>query len=624
MQVAGAGVAYAVLAVIMTWPMADSISSPYQEVWIDFGLFLWNLWWVKRAVVELSSLPFVTPFMFFPAGTSLIFHNLSVYNGLVGIPVQLLGADVVTTYNLLYLSSFVIGGLGMLLLVRELTGDVFASFFAGAMYTFSPARTLMYFWMNLWSTYWLPYALLFAVRLLRGPHRLDGVGLVLSLTLATLSDWHQPVLLLLTITVLALAARVTRQRAGLGPLGTAGRLGWCLLGYIVLLSPLGYLVLKEFAAGDAILHTPSWEMGFGLMGVAFAGGPVSYGVILGWVPVALAAYGMARGLDLWIKPFGLLLVGFFVLSLGEGLRLSGFSEPILPLPFLLWRKLPLLGIIRGPVYFWLMVPVCFAVLVGYGTHRLCQQMNEMWPERFRLLRPVAGIAMLSLALLELFQGPFKAKDARLHPVYEAVKREGSGGAVLDAPLWFSRDNQPMHAGRSLFYQVHHQQPLFGGYTQFSARSRLSVVERHPVIKRFMENVAPPDANESARFLDEDSLERAGAGLRTLLKEYPIHWIILHKPRRDPECDQPLEEPAILSRNGLLTLLTPAVVNPKVRNLWVPAHFCWNWGDWDVGKAQKADALVRRVLGPPMWEDAVLVAYRVKIAPDTARGEGEGR
>lgn len=595
-----AGVAYAGLTVVMTWPMAARLSLPYARIEGDFGLWLWNLWWMKKALVDLRASPYFTSYIFHPTGTSLVFHNLSPYNGLVGIPLQLLGADVITTHNLLYLSSFVIGGCGMFLLVRELTGNTFASFFAGAVYAFSPFHTILYYWTNLWSTQWLPFALLFAVRILKVGRLVDGVGLAVALALATLTDWHQPVLLLLAIMVLTLSASYVPRQKGLVRQEMLRRMLLSVLLYGFLVSPIGILVLKELVLGDTILQTASSFAGFELLGVRVrpGGDVISYAVLLGWASVALTTYGITHGLDFWMKCFLALLVVFFVLSLGEGLRLPGLAEPVLPLPFLLWRKIPLLGIIRGSFYFWIMVQVCVAVLAGHGVRRLWERAADWRLGKFALSRPALGVCLLAFMVVEVVQAPLTPVPLRIHPVYEAIRNDSAGEAVLDAPIRYTLESTPQNAGRSMYLQTLHNRPLVGGYTNFDGRKRLSFLEQNRVVRLFSDRWIPRN---------EGSLDGT-EGLPSFLADHRIGWLILRKAMREDMCDQGRTRIPGWTCKKFINLVAPAVVNKELRSVWQWPVYC---GDWDEQKIQRADALVRSILGPPVWDDDGLVAYRVR-------------
>jgi len=581
--------------------MAARLSVPYASIHGDLGLWLWDLWWTKRALVDLGKSPYFTTDIFFPTGTRLVFHNLSPYNGILGILLQYLGATLVTTYNLLYLSSFVLAGVGMFLLLRELTGNPLASFFGGAIYAFSPFHVVAYSWTNLWGTQWLPFALFFSIRLRRVGGAVNGVGLALALALATLSDWHQPLLLLLTIAVLMLSGapapcQPVRTRAGLCRLVL-----FSLLLYGILLSPIAYPLLRELMAGDTILKTPSWFHSFELLGYRVPWGDViSYGVLTGWLPVILAGYGMVCGLEFWTKRFLVLLIAFFILSLGEGLRLPGVAGSVVPLPFLVWRKIPLIGIIRGSIYFWVMAHVSLAVLAGHGVRKLWERMESSSLGGGIRVRRVLTSGLLAVALLEVLQAPLTPVPYRIHPVYQAILGDHSGRAILDAPIGYTIETTRVHAGFSMFLQTFHGHPLVGGYTQFDDKGRVRFLDANPVLGLFTDRWSPPPHDVG----EPEILEPEGT-LRTFLTEHHVGWVVARKGMRDSSCDE--KRLSGWSWTKFAHLVAPAAVNPQLQALWGRQLYC---GTWDAARAEKTEALLRRTLGPPQWDDAVLVGYRL--------------
>src|SRR5438876_9753268 len=72
----------------------------------DSSQMLWNLWWVKRALVELHQSPFHTNLLFHPTGVNLWLHTLTPLNGVVSIPLQS-AFGLVPAYNALVVASFI-------------------------------------------------------------------------------------------------------------------------------------------------------------------------------------------------------------------------------------------------------------------------------------------------------------------------------------------------------------------------------------------------------------------------------------------------------------------------------------------------------------------------------------
>jgi hypothetical protein len=123
----------------------------------DAWQHIWNLWWVKDALLHGQNL-YHTDLLYYPDGVNLYFHTLVLTAGLIGVPLQLLGLNLLATYNLILLSSFVLAGYGMFLLCHYLTGYKWASFVGGIVFAFAPYHFAhVYGHMNLISIQWMPF-----------------------------------------------------------------------------------------------------------------------------------------------------------------------------------------------------------------------------------------------------------------------------------------------------------------------------------------------------------------------------------------------------------------------------------------------------------------------------------
>ena len=200
--------AYLLLGLILTWPLVAHLATHVPGDGIDDPSLAWNLWWVKHALVDLPQNPFISAWQFWPIGINLAFYTLTVLNGMLGVPL-VSAFGVIPAYNLLLLSSFVLGGYGAYLLCLEFLGGgnketsrqvdketrkqgnketrkqgnkdggerplstcllVYSSaFLAGALYAFASSK-LFYAALgqgNIASSQWVPFAALYIVRTAR-------------------------------------------------------------------------------------------------------------------------------------------------------------------------------------------------------------------------------------------------------------------------------------------------------------------------------------------------------------------------------------------------------------------------------------------------------------------------
>ncbi|MFC1686617.1 hypothetical protein ACFLZS_01660, partial [Patescibacteria group bacterium] len=154
------------LTILMTYPLIKYLTVGIPGDGGDGGIFLWDMWWMKHAILDLHQDPFYTDLIAAPHKVDLTFHTLALFNSLASIPLQLL-FGVVAAFNLIFMAGFVLTGWGTYLLIRYLARSTLAGIVAGVMLSFAPfiiVRSLGHF--NL-STIWpIPFFILFLMKML--------------------------------------------------------------------------------------------------------------------------------------------------------------------------------------------------------------------------------------------------------------------------------------------------------------------------------------------------------------------------------------------------------------------------------------------------------------------------
>ena len=137
---------YLVAAVISTWPLASVL---HREIAWDMGDPLFNSWvlmWTGGQVLaflsgNMSALgQFWHGNIFHPEPLTIAYSEHLIPQMVQALPVLAATDNVVLAYNLLFLSTFVLSGLGVFLLVRAVTGNATAAFIAGLAFAFAPYR----------------------------------------------------------------------------------------------------------------------------------------------------------------------------------------------------------------------------------------------------------------------------------------------------------------------------------------------------------------------------------------------------------------------------------------------------------------------------------------------------
>jgi hypothetical protein len=158
-----ASLLYLALSIAATWPLARGLA---RDVAWDLGDSILNIWILAWDVEQIRGLltgdvarlwSFFDAPIFHPAPLALAYSEHLVPQALQVLPVVLLTDNPILGYNLLFLSTFVLSGLGMYLLVRELTGNAPAGLVAGLLFAFAPYRLAQSSHVQVLSSQWMPF-----------------------------------------------------------------------------------------------------------------------------------------------------------------------------------------------------------------------------------------------------------------------------------------------------------------------------------------------------------------------------------------------------------------------------------------------------------------------------------
>src|SRR5687767_13640283 len=105
---------FAAAAIGLTWPLASDLSR-LSGAHGDGPMFLWDLWWLRHALLDHHRSPFATDHVFVPVGADLWLHTLTPARGVAALLLSP-WLDVVAANNLLVLTGFVLAAWGMMLL----------------------------------------------------------------------------------------------------------------------------------------------------------------------------------------------------------------------------------------------------------------------------------------------------------------------------------------------------------------------------------------------------------------------------------------------------------------------------------------------------------------------------
>jgi hypothetical protein len=163
--IAAAGVLL-LLTCAVTWPLAANLSSALPGDYGDPLFVSWVMSWVAGSLtpgspVASTSAGFWDANIFFPESGALAFSEHFIAQTVMVLPVVWATGNPLVGYNVAFMATFVLAGVGTYLLAQAMTGSRVAAFVAAFVVAFNEYR-LAYevAHLHVLSIHWLPFVLL--------------------------------------------------------------------------------------------------------------------------------------------------------------------------------------------------------------------------------------------------------------------------------------------------------------------------------------------------------------------------------------------------------------------------------------------------------------------------------
>jgi len=514
------------LTAFLTYPLLFHFSTKFPSDLGDGSKYLWNLWWMKRAVFVENTNPFFTTFLYYPQGTGLVFDSFVPLWGILSLPFQFL-FGLITTYNILVFLSFLLSFWGMFLLVRRLTDSSLAATFGGVFYSFSPyvfAHLRGHFnLLHVWIFPWLLYAL-FHFRKQPSLKRSALVSLVFLFSLFT--DYYYAfyaigiTALFLAYVYFSTSGRILKAVLLYGALIVimyAVFLYPLFLAYIREQQSLASLRITEFEqySADLLSYFVPFEQNplLGRFSKAytrrFTAGTTEGTIYVGYAALFLAFVGLFRYRDkARIKTFLVLLIVLsFLLSLGPTLTILGKDYPI-SLPFSWFTSHETLSHLRVSSRFGVLSLFGIYLLSGFGIAYLSKKTK----------RTPLFVLVFFIWFMESASFPIPLERPRMSVFYDSIVSDPEHFAILALPIEFWSDDV-----RSVYGQTVHGKPILGGIV---ARPPLRWIEEYRV-SPFLGNVLTFQEGDQT-FLASSIRREEREELRQSLIDLNIKYILIYK------------------------------------------------------------------------------------------------
>jgi hypothetical protein len=457
----------ALLAVVMTWPIAARFCTAGRLDSGDGRFSVWNVAWVAHALTTHPSRLYDAN-IFYPHDDALAYSEANLVAGVLAVPVWLVTKNPYATSNWTILCAFVLSGLAAYALARHLTGRVAASAFTAIAYAYCPYVFSHIPHIQLLMSFGPPLALLALHRFVEAPSPARSAWLGGALALQALACGYYGIYggLAVVLGVLWLGVATGRWRhwrywlLGLSAAALAAAI------VAPFFAPYAGMRAGGFqrTLADARLFSAGWRS-------YLASGLFAHQWLLpiigtwrevlfpGFLPLLLAPVAVAVAFGLVGRlqtPVSRPIVGFY-LALGA---LAGWASfgPQAGLYTVLFHTVPFFSMLRAPARFALIVALAAAVLGGIGFAAL-----ESLVAGRRRLWLVAGT--MALLLAGSTPGGLALVDAP--PLPQAYRQLVNlpWGPVLELPYFTSATDRSRNTEYMLM-STFHWKPLINGYSDY--------------------------------------------------------------------------------------------------------------------------------------------------------------
>jgi hypothetical protein len=476
---------FALLAVLLTWPLAWRAARGGPVNTGDGQFSIWNVSWVARALVA-DPLHVYDANIFAPHRGTLAYSEANLPAGALAVPAWWLSRNPYLAYNAAVFLSTLLAALATFALARWLTGSTPAAAVSAVVFAFAPFVVVRYAHIQLLMTVGLPLTLLAMHRFVERPGAWRALAVSVAIALAGLCCGYYGFFAALA--------------AGLGFLyyGIRRRAwrDWRYLALCVVAAAGAGLVILPFfvpylglvrqrdpfrTLADARQYSADWQsyltsttrLDRAVLGLAVPFDQARYPervLFPGFVATALSAAALAAALRRWRRgeaPEAASRGGAAAPRVREReavgyyaalAAVSGWLSfgPAAGLYTLAYRTVPAWPLLRAPARFGILVCLALAALAAIGLAGL-----------LRRTRPAALVALIvgSVTVAELSAVPWDVRDALPVPGPDRFLAQLPPGAVAEFPFFFRPIDFHRHS-LYMLYSTAHWHPLVNGYSDY--------------------------------------------------------------------------------------------------------------------------------------------------------------
>ena len=511
---------YLLLTILVSWPIFANITHVFAHIngTGDPYQFLWFLWWPGYSIFTLHSSPYTTNLLYYPYGANFSYNYLdSPISSLISFPFQQI--SLTFSYNVIFILGFLLSAFFMYLLAMHLTEDTYASFIAGAIFSFSAVNIAHSFiFLNFTSTEWIPlFILSFLLSIKRRKLRYIVLA-AFSLVLASfMGDIEQGIMLFLFVLLFCYFTYFSSSRKLINLKTISIIFEILLLSFLIglpfifplingiihsnslsLAATSSSLSANEAWSNDLLsFFLPSYFNGLfnqlaskyypTLMPYGFYWEGVSY---IGYSVILLSIFGIYSDIKstkfkntmAWAS-IGII---FAMLSLGPLIHING-NVTMIPGPYILYRIIPIFNLIREPGRFDIMFSLCLAILAAFGLRSLLSKVNSAKKKTIytAIISSIVLLECAGIPLTSSFTNTFYTNTAI--PEAYSLMNHTINSSVLFLP---TAPDQSYPSAIAMYYQTEFNVPIIGGYTTRSTPLQDFYIYSIPLVSTYsIENLS---------------------------------------------------------------------------------------------------------------------------------------
>jgi len=450
----GIVVLFSALTAVMTFPLIFHI----RDGLADPGDPLLNTWALRWVVHQLIASPthLFDGNIFAPERNTLAYSETLIAPAIVTAPLAWIGVGPIAVHNIVFLAGLIASGVGVTLLVRDLTGRLPAAVLSGVVFAFLPFRFDHFPQLQLQQAQWIPLAVWAVHRIVREGRIRAGIGLGVAVAAQLMSCMYYGIFLMLYLAVFGgclLLWRLRSWRRWMPGMVAA------VLTAIVLFAPAAKAYLEArtvvgergrqenvsySATIDNYAAAPDKNWVYGWTSKRFGG--LERNLFPGIVALALTAVALWPPLSAVRLTYAIALAFAVDLTLG----FNGLSYP------LLYKFVSPVRALRIPALAVIVVGFSLAVLAGFGAARL--------------RRGALTAVMVALVMLESASLPMPLTTIPTDPpaIYNELLRDNAGrpaSTIVELPIDYTRSGH-YEDQIYMYYSTFHWQKLVNGYSGF--------------------------------------------------------------------------------------------------------------------------------------------------------------